>query len=96
LCHFLDVTIRLSFVIDRFIAESKNAVPGTKAQAFKSIKNSEARQKAQPGVHLLDLAAYIDKRPNGGHETIRRDITARRSLNLEYRYRRVTGCLKPK
>lgn len=31
----------LSVVIDRYIAESKNVVLGTKAQVFKAIKNSD-------------------------------------------------------
>jgi hypothetical protein len=46
----------LAAVIDRYIDESRNPVSGTKAQVLKTS------QKAQRGVHLVDLAAYIDKR----------------------------------
>jgi hypothetical protein len=47
----------LSTVIDRYIAESKSAVLGTKAQVLKSVKNSYAAHGTRPESSRQDKAA---------------------------------------
>lgn len=49
---------RLSAVIDRYIAESKNAVLGTKAQVLKTIKNSDLGEVKCSGLTSHALVSF--------------------------------------
>ena len=48
----------LAAVIDRYIAESKNAVLGTKAQVLKSIKNSDLGETKCSEINSQRLVSY--------------------------------------
>lgn len=48
----------LAAVIDRFIAESKNAVLGTKAQVLRSIQNSDLGDLKCSGITSRELVAF--------------------------------------
>ena len=48
----------LSAVIDRYIAESKNAVLGTKAQVLKSIKNSDLGETKCSDITSRTLVSF--------------------------------------
>ena len=65
----------LSAVIDRYIAESKNVVLGTKAQVLKAIKNSNLGE-TKCGAHHQQHAGVV----RAGPDQVRRTANVRQLL----------------